>query len=345
MFIANVLWLLGCSLIFGWTELEQELLDQGLDDYKNFVISGNKREGYLCMVFLATKQGDLDVLLKNVQSLHCDWAISFYNNDNPELQSQICNAVRWPYRAIHCRPCTLSKRDIHDMISATNKESSTNDPFALHNLIPRQAFYKDVAEAGYLLHYQYALVFDADISFAEFDFNKAMDIWNCAFPQTPLVVQPQMRGITIYTELREETWKGSGDLAVSIQDKVLEMQTPFFDTLFFDWFVRRLLSHSHRKHLLNGADWAMDWIWCGAARDYGRYVLGHADYTTYCAVLTGAGVAEHLDNKAITKTDDFMKGANNIMSFYQHSFPSWWAQKAFVVDNVQKLEVKELLAC
>lgn len=60
-----------------------------------------------------------------------------------------------------------------------------------------------------------------------------------------------------------------------------------FDSLFFEWFVRRVLILTRHHVIQHGVDWGHDRSWCNAAKAYGEHVLHWPNNTAACALLTG----------------------------------------------------------
>ena len=54
---------------------------------------------------------------------------------------------------------------------------------------------------------------------------------------------------------------------------LIEQQVPLFDSMFFEWFVKRVLALTRDKALELGADWGADRVWCSAANAYALKVL------------------------------------------------------------------------
>ena len=107
-------------------------------------------------------------------------------------------------------------------------------------------------------------------------------MWDCAFwPQPPpLIVQPLIHeSIQFFTYLNRDFWQRQQDkhnystavLASSVG--LIEQQVPLFDSMFFEWFVKRVLALTRDRALEMGADWGADRMWCSAANTYALKVL------------------------------------------------------------------------
>jgi hypothetical protein len=53
----------------------------------------------------------------------------------------------------------------------------------------------------------------------------------------------------------------------------IEQQVPLFDSIFFEWFVKRVLSQTKQWFMEYGIDWGHDRSWCNAAQMYVPDVL------------------------------------------------------------------------
>ena len=55
---------------------------------------------------------------------------------------------------------------------------------------------------------------------------------------------------------------------------LIEQQVPLFiNSMFFEWFLKRVIALTRDKALEMGADWGADRIWCSAAIAYALKVL------------------------------------------------------------------------
>jgi len=155
---------------------------------------------------------------------------------------------------------------------------------------------------------------DEDISLEGFDSTIFMKIWSCAFKQRPLIVQPlvvESNQFLVY--VNEKPWREAPwDDVDASRVGYIEQQVPLFDSIFFEWFVKRVLSQTKQWSMEYGIDWGHDRSWCNAAHMYARFVLhwpivsngtqGQAPRTDPpCALITqqGTGV-HHLDGKTMS---------------------------------------------
>ena len=105
------------------------------------------------------------------------------------------------------------------------------------------------------------------------------------------------------------------------------MKVPFFDALFFEWFVRRVLSYTKEIAFENGVDWGHDMSWCRAAKMYSMLVLNWSSEAVVCAIITAGTPIHHLDTNSITNKHSnrafFRSRGNIVVSYYRKLFPSW----------------------
>lgn len=79
--------------------------------------------------------------------------------------------------------------------------------------------------------------------------------------------------------------------------RYIEIQAPFLNSLFLEWFIKHVMSVVHDYHLLYGSAWGYSTIWCNAARTYAKEVLKWDDYKMSCGILAGAKPVLHLDSR------------------------------------------------
>jgi len=120
-------------------------------------------------------------------------------------------------------------------------------------------------------------------------------------------------------------WKHTGVIASTVG--IVEQQVPMFDSLFIEWFIKRVLVHTKPYAIALGVDWGHDRSWCNAARMYGRVVLRWEGYNSPCVLLVGSKPVHHLNTKSIStkrvNPDQFRANGNEIVERYSQLFPSW----------------------
>jgi len=182
---------------------------------------------------------------------------------------------------------------------------------------------------------------DEDISLEGFDSTIFMKIWSCAFKQRPLIVQPlvvESNQFLVY--VNEKPWREAPwDDVDASRVGYIEQQVPLFDSIFFEWFVKRVLSQTKQWSMEYGIDWGHDRSWCNAAQMYARDVLhwpivrnateGQVPQTAPpCALITqqGTGV-HHLNGKTMRiirgNVAIFRKHAFMVVQKYVLLFPTW----------------------
>jgi len=103
-----------------------------------------------------------------------------------------------------------------------------------------------------------------------------------------------------------------------------------FDSIFFTWFIKQVLSRTKTFSLAYGIDWGHDRSWCNAAKMYSREVLGwHSSSNSQpCALITGYGTSVHHLNKMTMQiirgnVNIFRKHAFLVVQKYVDLFPTW----------------------
>ena len=213
----------------GTTEYNKEIevIETAKVDYS----IGRKAESYLrrklllCVVFM--RPAAKDMVQKNIahMSTGCEWAVVFYDGKDKDIET-FCGDIT-AGNIIHCKLAAQA---------FTNKNASDIS----RRGIPKSVLYADLVP--YLSGYQRIFLMDEDISLLDFNLNKFLKIWDCALRNQPppLIVQPVIAEPTQYFNfVLQQTWKDTGVVATA--SGLVEQQVPFFDAIFFEWFVRRVL--------------------------------------------------------------------------------------------------------
>ena len=303
----------------GTTEYNQELLviRQAMEDYKyaQMNLSIRPRKGILCATFLrASMETSVKVLFKNVAITNnfCAWAVVIYRGTNNEVEKVCHKGIQ--DRLVHCQ---LTEHSVERTKNFNQKA------------VPKTILYRDLLP--YLPDYERIFLLDEDISLYGVNMDRYMQIWDCSFSlQKPLITQPVIAESTQFFEfVNADHWKGKDFIASGVG--LIEQQVPFFDAIFFEWFVRRVLIYTMEKALSLGADCGHDRSWCNAAKMYGQFVLGWPeDTSTYrstpCALIPGVAV-HHLNLRSMenkrTNRDKFRELGHKGVQRYIDYFPTW----------------------
>ena len=139
-----------------------------------------------------------------------------------------------------------------------------------------------------------------------------------------------INAIQFFTYLNLDFWQRQqqknnySSIVLASSVGLIEQQVPLFNSMFFEWFVKRVLALTRDKALEMGADWGADRIWCSAANAYALKVLnwtipeGPAPSLpsnpikrskevwdrmnlniTSCAVIVAAAPIRHLDTRSM----------------------------------------------
>ena len=318
----------------GWTgsklgtkEYNQELtvIAQAVEDYAKAQqeLETRPRQGVLCVTFLrASMDTSVKVTFKNVAltTAFCKWALVIYRGSDEDV-ANVCSdaALR--------RGTDIKDQIVHCQRTEHAVERTKNFN---QKAVPKTILYRDLLP--YLPDYERVFLLDEDISLYGVDLDKYMAIWDCAFlghAQKPLITQPLIAESTQFFDfVNAEHWKGKRYMAAGVG--LIEQQVPFFDAIFFEWFVRRVLVYTMKRALELGADCGHDRSWCNAARMYGRHVLGWSNSSkvrdTPCALITGVSVhhlnLRSMENKRANR-DKFRELGHQGVQRYIDNFPTW----------------------
>ena len=260
---------------------------------------------------------------------NCDWAIIMYNGTKSDID-KTCTDSRIAKHLVHCQrsPATIEQRYIANIHG--------NDTIKLS--VPKTIFYHELLP--YVRNYERVFLMDEDISLEGFNITTFMMHWQCSLQPLPLIVQPLVYESNQYINyLNLNSWKkGKRKDVVASAVGLVEQQVPFFDALFFEWFVRRVLSQTRDLALEKGVDWGHDRSWCNAAKMYSVHVLHHrANASTHCAVLPRGTPIHHLDFKSMgTKRDNraqFHANGVQVVQRYIDLFPTWVITDVLAPNN------------
>jgi hypothetical protein len=306
----------------GTSEYNEEMnaIRLGKKDYHKAALSTLPKKELLCVVFTSPNATTNEVMFRNAELMgdSCDWAVIHYNG-TPEQIATVCNEPRLKARSIHCDRNEASKDHRHcDSLDGKSRVKLS---------VPKTVFYHDLLP--YLHRYERVFLMDEDISLEGFDVKQFMLHWNCGLHPPPLVVQPTIFESNQYINyLNKNSWKkGDRSKVIACGVGLVEQQVPFFDAVYFEWFVRRVLSQTKETALNYGVDWGHDRSWCNAARMYSKYVLNYPNSSVPCAVLPRATPVHHLnlrsmDNKREHR-DLFQANGAKVVQKYVDLFPTW----------------------
>jgi hypothetical protein len=184
-----------------------------------------KRKLLLCVVFMRPSATTL--VTRNLARLgkSCEWAFVFYDGTDQEI-NKFCNDSS-VQTVVYCKLASQA---------LANKKSLEISRRA----IPKSVLYRELLP--YTSAYQRIFLMDEDISLLDFNSDKFLQIWDCSLPHQPppLIVQPVIAEPTQYFNfVWQKTWQHTGYVAIA--SGLVEQQVPFFDAIFFEWFVKRVL--------------------------------------------------------------------------------------------------------
>lgn len=285
---------------------EKRVINEGKQDYAVAVKTG--RKPLLCAVFMKATLHPAITFFANVFHTQgeCDWAIVLYAG-TLESERSICSHPK--LNAVHCARAK----------DAINRNESDE------KAIPKTVLYAELLP--YLPLYNRVFLMDEDISLVDLDLKEMFRVWDCAFNNQPppLIVQPVISQDTQYFQyVWIKSWHDTGVLASATG--LVEQQVPIFDSIFFEWFVKRVLSHTRMYGLEYGVDWGHDRSWCNAAYMYGREVLKWPGGSVPCALITQHAV-HHMNTHSMKNKrknrENFLISGGKIVQKYIDLYPTW----------------------
>jgi len=272
----------------------------------------------LCVSFLGLSPYSCMSLQGNIDHMDdkCDWAIVMYVGNEVEVAA-ICKTANVSSNVVFC---------------GRSRESLLAEK--LQKSIPKSVQYQTLLPL--LPQYERVLLLDEDISLKGFNLSKFMKTWDCSFEKRPLIVQPliaESNQYLSYVNLKSWANDSRADVIASTVGYV-EQQVPAFDSIFFTWFVKRVLSQTKDIALQYAMDWGHDRSWCNAANMYAREVLHwpvvgvNGTVATPCALITTPGTAvHHLNHQTMhfirTRIKIVRRHIFIVVQRYIDLFPTW----------------------
>lgn len=219
----------------GTTNYTKELIaiDHGKRDYEHAKNQSllHPRKELLCVCFVGLDPNATMILHRNIgyTNRQCDWAVVLYAGTPGEVKS-ICNVANSTFGNV--------------VLCARAKESHVAEK--LKKSIPKSVQYHTLLPV--LPNYNRVFMLDEDIALNDLNFTTFLNIWDCAFPFRPLVVQPLIAESNQYIPyVNEKPWRTEAyrDVIASATGYI-EQQVPAMDAVFFEWYVRRVLSQVRR---------------------------------------------------------------------------------------------------
>jgi hypothetical protein len=301
---------------------EMQVIEKGKLDYAKTRESPNffKRKKLLCATFIYANGTASSMLAHNVRVMQdaCDWAIIIYGGSAKSVTST-CKDPRIADNIIHCRRNEVTLTDRYMPESPAVKLS-----------VPKTVMYHDLLP--YLPNYERVFLMDEDISLKNFNMTTFMLFWKCSFYPTPLIVQPlvyESNQYISYMNLLQWRRSSAFNNVMATSVGLIEQQVPMFDAIFFEWFVRHVLTLTKDIATERGVDWGHDRSWCNAAKMYATQVLGHHAHKdlVVCALFPHAPPIHHLNLRSMKSKRDnreaFHANGVRVVQHYINLFPTW----------------------
>lgn len=318
---------------FRRTKLEGVVIEQGKADYLTQILNYNERKELLCGTFLKASNSKPNLYLNIAATkTSCDWAIIFYGGELKYIP-EICSKANSSGNVVLCRRAKYSITDKKRVIPILSINSTGDNSLSSKNIsvqgiasVPKTVLYVDLLPI--LPNYRRIFLLDEDISLQDFEINEANAIWSCTFFPPPLITQPLIHEDTQYFKfVTYSHWKKWNIQSSAVG--IVEQQVPMFESIFFQWFVTRVLALGRHKSIKHGADWP-DRTWCNAAKAYGTSVLGWKNYKVPCSLLIGTNPVHHLDGESISikrrDPETFRRNGYAVVKYFTSLFPSWVLQ-------------------
>ena len=272
----------------GTLEYRNELaaIELGKQDYVEALdhVAEHPPKPLLCVSFMGLSPFSCMSLQGNIDLMgdKCDWAIMLYAGTEAEVGA-ICKTANVSTTTAFCG------RTRESILAEKLKKS-----------IPKSVQYQSLLP--YLPKYERVILLDEDINLNGFDVAAFMRTWDCSFERRPLIVQPLIVESNQYLSyVNVNAWKNKTSMAGVLASTVgyVEQQVPAFDSIFFTWYVKRVLSQTRDVALQYAIDWGHDRSWCNAANMYARDVLHwpvigpNGTVATPCALITAPNTAVH----------------------------------------------------
>jgi len=181
-----------------------------------------------------------------------------------------------------------------------------------------------------LRFFEYIWTLDIDLKLDDFQFCKFWQIIQCAFPVPPLVSQPLITPTTQwYKFLNRQNWnvhmKERNRTYIASDVSTIEIQAPFINAKFFEWFIVSFLIPAVPVFQILGASWGIDHIFCSTAKKYMQMLLGVEILPNKpCAVIIDEIFLPHLNTKSLRKNagEKFRMISHKTKKFLKRMFPS-----------------------
>ncbi len=121
----------------------------------------------------------------------------------------------------------------------------------------------------YIGQYRYVWLLDGDLSFESFDYKEFYRVHQCSFRMPPLVSQPVLDSAKhTFPFLTKSFWSQKNKNVIATKSGFIEIQAPFMNAAFMEWFLLGFVIPMFRPVHILGADWGFDELFCRAAEMY-----------------------------------------------------------------------------
>ncbi len=153
----------------------------------------------------------------------------------------------------------------------------------------------------YIGQYRYVWLLDGDLSFENFDYKEFYRVHQCSFGMPPLVSQPVLDSAKhTFPFLTKSFWSQRNKNVIATKSGFIEIQAPFINAAFMEWFLLGFVIPMFRPMHILGADWGFDELFCRAAEMYDRATnpFRHINGGGNCGIIIKTSI-HHANTKEI----------------------------------------------
>jgi hypothetical protein len=178
-----------------------------------------------------------------------------------------------------------------------------------------------------ILHdYSYVWLIDGDLDLKGFDLARLLTNLECAFDRPIIVGQPLIYENTQYYEyINYRGWQNHTGEILAAATGFIEMQTPIFHSLYFEWFLRNFVARMIWPLHILGVDNAFDTYYCKTA-EYFMDELNEArmyEYIGQVAMNYHSNIEDSGREETIFRSR-YLQQANSFRKPHRHQkIPPW----------------------
>ena len=240
------------------------------------------RKRILCALFTDFSKSSLNTFQLNMNEsknhrFDCDWAIIGYKGD-PFILKQMKNIAREAGVHLAYADFALPLLEMVERHWPGHEDPSYNIREKVHlaKMYPKPLLYFSIRTVAKLYQYVWTLDNDVILNGTHVNFQKLYSDLQCGLYSHEPPLLSQLTSIDngnlnpFYPYLHSNAWQNS--TVNMVTSAFVEIQSPIFHTLFFEWFLDSIISPLIAPILITGADYGIDNVFCGAAKYYAEEV-------------------------------------------------------------------------